>query len=99
MAMVCKALKVTRNRHRLPVLCLLSSSERRVGKLENIVGLSQSVLLQNLARLRQDGLSKIRRMAQNTHHSLADDCITPLLASIGSILESDCGRLSSTTSP
>ncbi len=94
MDMVSKVLKAMGNRHRLLILCLLSTRERHVGELENIVGLSQSALSQHLARLRRDGLVKTRRMAQNIHYSLADDCITPLLASVGSILESDCGCLS-----
>tara|TARA_B100000315_G_scaffold249826_1_gene281651 strand:+ start:293 stop:586 length:294 start_codon:yes stop_codon:yes gene_type:complete len=64
-------LKAMSNQHRLMILCQLVRSEKSVGVLEKIVGLSQSALSQHLARLRRDGLVKTRREAQTIHYSLS----------------------------
>ena len=49
-------LKSVGNRNRLAVLCELSKGERSVGALQQALGISQSALSQNLARLRLDGV-------------------------------------------
>ena len=64
-------LKAMSNQHRLMVLCQLASGEKRVGELEDLIGLSQSALSQHLARLRRDNLVKTRRSAQTIYYSLA----------------------------
>jgi DNA-binding transcriptional ArsR family regulator len=65
-------LKAMSNQHRLMVLCQLASGEKRVGELEEIIGLSQSALSQHLARLRRDNLVKTRREAQTIFYSLVE---------------------------
>jgi ArsR family transcriptional regulator, virulence genes transcriptional regulator len=64
-------LKALGNERRLLILCYLASTERSVGELEGLVGLSQSALSQHLARLRRDQLVKTRRNAQTIFYSLA----------------------------
>jgi DNA-binding transcriptional ArsR family regulator len=64
-------LKAMSNQHRLMILCQLASGEKRVGELEELIGLSQSALSQHLARLRRDNLVKTRRSAQTIFYSLA----------------------------
>ena len=64
-------LKAMSNEHRLMILCQLGDSEKCVGELERIIGLSQSALSQHLARLRRDDLVKTRRAAQTIFYSLA----------------------------
>jgi len=64
-------LKAMSNQHRLMILCQLASGEKRVGELEELIGLSQSALSQHLARLRRDNLVKTRREAQTIYYSLA----------------------------
>ncbi len=64
-------LKSMSNQHRLMILCQLANGEKRVGELENIIGLSQSALSQHLARLRRDNLVQTRRSAQTIYYSLA----------------------------
>lgn len=64
-------LKAMSNQHRLMILCQLVNGEKRVGELEQLIGLSQSALSQHLARLRRDHLVKTRRAAQTIYYSLA----------------------------
>ncbi len=66
-------LKAMSNEHRLMVLCQLLHSEKSVGELEEIIGLSQSALSQHLARLRKDDLVTTRRSAQTIYYSLAGE--------------------------
>ena len=66
-------LKSLANEYRLLVLCQLTSEEKSVGQLEDLVGITQSALSQHLARLRRDGLVKTRRQGQTIFYSLASD--------------------------
>lgn len=66
-------LKALSNEKRLTVLCALVDTEKSVGELESIVGLSQSALSQHLARLRRDGLVLTRREAQTIYYSIKGD--------------------------
>lgn len=75
-------LKAMGNPHRLTILCHLIDTERSVGELERIVGLSQSALSQHLARLRRDGLVKTRRCAQTIYYSLAGDEAASVLSTL-----------------
>lgn len=63
-------LKAMSNQHRLMILCQISNTEKSVGELEEIIGLSQSALSQHLARLRRDNLVQTRRDAQTIYYSL-----------------------------
>lgn len=65
-------LKALSNERRLVIMCALQDSEKSVGELEQIVGISQSALSQHLARLRKDGYVKTRRHAQTIYYSLCD---------------------------
>jgi DNA-binding transcriptional ArsR family regulator len=65
-------LKALSNERRLMIMCALYKSEKNVGELEQIVGLSQSALSQHLARLRRDGLVTTRREAQTIYYSMSD---------------------------
>jgi len=75
-------LKAMGNHRRLHILSLLAVNERRVGELEELVGLSQSALSQHLARLRRDGLVKTRRQAQTIFYSLAGNDVRAILAAL-----------------
>lgn len=75
-------LKAMGNPHRLMILGQLIHSERSVGELEQIVGLSQSALSQHLARLRRDSLVKTRRSAQTIYYSLAGKEAAMVLATL-----------------
>ncbi|HSV29398.1 MAG TPA: metalloregulator ArsR/SmtB family transcription factor [Candidatus Omnitrophota bacterium] len=66
-------LKAMSNEHRLMILCQLLDSEKSVGELERLIGLSQSALSQHLARLRRDNLVQTRRQAQTIFYSLSGE--------------------------
>ncbi len=65
-------LKALSNERRLMIMCALYKSEKSVGELEQVIGLSQSALSQHLARLRRDGLVQTRREAQTIYYSMND---------------------------
>lgn len=77
--MAVSLLKALSNENRLMVICALYQSEKNVGELESIVGLSQSALSQHLARLRKDGLVNTRRDAQTIYYSLNDKATEAIL--------------------
>lgn len=65
-------MKALGNESRLMILCILADGERSVGDLNETIGLSQSALSQQLARLRQQGLVRTRRESQTIFYSLAE---------------------------
>lgn len=72
-------LKALGNSKRLEIVCILRESEKKVGELEKIVGISQSALSQHLAVLRTAGIVSTRRDAQSVYYSLSDDRCRRLL--------------------
>jgi ArsR family transcriptional regulator, virulence genes transcriptional regulator len=72
-------LKALSNEKRLLIVCALYNTEKCVGDLEKIVGISQSALSQHLARLRREGLVKTRRSAQTIYYSIDDSTIKTIL--------------------
>lgn len=79
---VARTLRAMGNDHRLKILCHLSDGERTVSQLCDLIRISQSALSQHLAKLRQDGLVKTRRQAQNIHYSLASDDTHEILTAL-----------------
>tara|TARA_A100000171_G_scaffold49365_1_gene58321 strand:+ start:1303 stop:1608 length:306 start_codon:yes stop_codon:yes gene_type:complete len=67
------------NPHRLRVLCELHAGELMVGDLQDRIGISQSNLSQQLARLRRDGLVSTRRESQKIFYTLASDEVVQLI--------------------
>lgn len=70
-AEACKLMKVLANRDRLLILCELSQGERRVGELEENLGIVQPTLSQQLTVLREEALVGTRRDGKNIYYSLA----------------------------
>jgi DNA-binding transcriptional ArsR family regulator len=84
-------LKMLANEKRLLILCFLAvRGEMTVGELVGVVKLSQSALLQHLAKLRADGLVEFRRTSQTLHYRVADQRTLRLL---GVLKEIFCGDL------
>ena len=67
----CGLLKVLSNPDRLLILCQLSQGEARVGELEEILGIVQPTLSQQLTVLREEQLVTTRRDGKNIYYSLA----------------------------
>lgn len=64
-------LKGLANENRLVILCALAEGERNVGELEEILGIRQPTLSQQLARLRSDNMVATRREKKQIFYSLA----------------------------
>lgn len=64
-------LKALANENRLLVLCHLTEGEKSVTELEQLIGIRQPTLSQQLARLRSEHLVKTRREAKTVYYSLA----------------------------
>jgi len=69
----CHFLKGLANDNRLVILCALADGEKSVGELEDILGIRQPTLSQQLARLRADDLVAARRDSKQIFYSLASD--------------------------
>jgi DNA-binding transcriptional ArsR family regulator len=67
----CSLMKVLANPDRLLLLCQLSQGEKAVGELENILGIYQPTLSQQLTVLRDEGLVNTRREGKKIYYSIA----------------------------
>ncbi len=66
-------LKALANENRLMLLCILSEGEYSVTELEQLLGIRQPTLSQQLARLRADSLVDTRRDGKAIYYSLASE--------------------------
>ena len=83
----CRLMKVLSNPDRLLLLCQLSQGEKRVGELEELVGISQPTLSQQLGVLREEGLVSTRREGKNIYYAIASP---QALAVMGVLFEQFC---------
>jgi len=67
----CQMMKVLSNPDRLMLLCQLSQGETRVGELEEILGIVQPTLSQQLTVLREEELVSTRREGKNIYYQIA----------------------------
>ena len=67
----CRLMKVLANPDRLMLLCQLSQGEKRVGELENILGIVQPTLSQQLTVLREEELVATRRDGKNIYYQIS----------------------------
>lgn len=84
----CGLLKVLSNPDRLLILCHLAQGEARVGELEEVLGIVQPTLSQQLTVLREEELVTTRRDGKHIHYSLAS---TRALAVIETLYREFCG--------
>ena len=66
----CRVMKVLANPDRLLILCQLSQGERRVGELEELLGIVQPTLSQQLGVLRDEHLVSTRREGKQIFYSV-----------------------------
>jgi len=79
-------LRLLANERRLLLLChLITEGEVTVGRLADMVGLSQPAISQHLARLRADGLVATRREATTIHYRVADPRVGRILLTLRDI--------------
>jgi DNA-binding transcriptional ArsR family regulator len=67
----CRLMKTLANPDRLLILCQLSQGEKRVGELEEILGIVQPTLSQQLTVLREEALVTTRREGKNIYYQLS----------------------------
>lgn len=84
----CVLLKVLSNPDRLLILCHLAQGEARVGELEEVLGIVQPTLSQQLTVLRQEELVTTRRDGKHIYYSLAS---SRALAVIETLYREFCG--------
>jgi DNA-binding transcriptional ArsR family regulator len=70
-ALASRLMKVMSNPDRLMLLCQLSLGEKRVGELEEILGIVQPTLSQQLTVLREEALVTTRRDGKNIYYQIA----------------------------
>ncbi len=78
----CAVLGAMANPSRLLILCQLAESEKSVGDLQPLIGLSQSALSQHLAVLRGKRLVRTRRDGQQIYYSIASREATALMQTL-----------------
>jgi len=66
-------LKSLAHEARLVILCRLSEGPATVGELEQLIGIRQSSVSQQLARLRAEGLVETERNGRSIRYSIADE--------------------------
>ncbi len=66
----CRLMKVLANPDRLMILCQLAQGEKRVGELEELLGIVQPTLSQQLTVLRDEELVSTRREGKAIYYQL-----------------------------
>lgn len=66
-------LKIMANENRLIILCALAQGEKNVGELEDILGIRQPTLSQQLSRLRSENVVLTRRESKQIYYRIASD--------------------------
>jgi len=72
-------LKAISHEGRLMILCHLTSGEKSVTELEELLSARQAAVSQQLTRLRLEGLVIPRRDGKTIYYSLADDRATQIM--------------------
>lgn len=67
----CTLLKILANEDRLLILCELNQGTRNVGELEELLGIHQPTLSQQLTVLREENLVATERRGKYIYYSLA----------------------------
>ena len=67
----CRLMKVLSNPDRLMLLCQLTQGEKKVGELEEVLGIVQPTLSQQLTVLRDEELVSTRREGKNIYYQLS----------------------------
>ena len=80
-------LKALSNPDRLLLLCQLSQGELNVSELENLLGIQQPTLSQQLAVLRREGLVETRREGKQIYYRI---CSPAALAVINTLYQHFC---------
>lgn len=75
----CLLLKTMANEDRLLLLCNLIDAELNVGELEQLTGIRQPTLSQQLGVLRDEGLVNTRREGKYIYYTLASSAVLQIM--------------------
>ncbi|WAE60408.1 metalloregulator ArsR/SmtB family transcription factor [Stutzerimonas sp. R40042] len=75
-------LKALANPDRLLLLCQLSQGERSVSELEQLLGIQQPTLSQQLGVLRREGLVATRREGKLIHYRISSPVALAVIATL-----------------
>jgi len=75
-------LKVLANSKRLMILCYLLKTEKTVGDLSTLVGLSQSALSQHLAKMRALNLVETKKVGQEVFYRIESIEVEAILSTL-----------------
>ena len=88
-----RLMKVLSNPDRLLLMCQLAQGENRVGELEELVGIEQPTLSQQLGVLRDEGLVATRREGKGIYYRIDSP---QALAVMNTLYQQFCGNSRST---
>jgi DNA-binding transcriptional ArsR family regulator len=92
-------LKVYAQPQRLMILSILKDGELTVSRIEELTGIGQPALSQQLAELRRADLVVTRRAARQVHYRLADEDVALCVKSVEAIFGSAAGARPSSPPP
>ena len=78
----CALLKTMANQDRLLLLCHLIDRERNVSELEEVTGVRQPTLSQQLGVLREEGLVSTRREGKFIYYTLANPAVIRIMQTL-----------------
>jgi ArsR family transcriptional regulator len=78
-------LKVLSHEHRLLILCFIGEQEKSVQEIEHFLGISQSAVSQQLAKLRDRNIVGTRRDGKNIYYSIKDPHVGKLIETLQQI--------------
>lgn len=78
----CSLLKTMANQDRLLLLCHLIDAERNVSELEEVTGVRQPTLSQQLGVLREEGLVGTRREGKYIYYSLVNPAVIRIMQTL-----------------
>lgn len=87
-ARACRLMRVLSNPDRLLLLCQLAREEKRVGELQDDLGILQPTLSQQLTVLRDEALVTTRRDGKNIYYQIASP---QALAVMNVLFDQFCG--------
>ncbi len=90
----CSLLKTMANEDRLLLLCHLIDTERNVGELEEVTGIRQPTLSQQLGVLRDESLVSTRREGKYVYYTLANPAVLHIMQTLHGLF---CGAGSKST--
>ena len=85
----CSLLKTMANEDRLLLLCHLIDTERNVGELEEVTGIRQPTLSQQLGVLRDESLVSTRREGKYVYYTLANPAVLHIMQTLHGLF---CGN-------